>query len=45
MPNEWLAMWDKFGRPAKLPQLTSAFTQVWWFDPAKQQALAAARGK
>ena len=44
-PNEWLAMWDKFGRPEKLPRLTAAFTQVWWFDPAKQQALAAARGK
>ena len=43
--NEWIVYWDKFGRPAKLPSLTSAFTQVWWFDPAKQQALAAARGK
>ena len=43
--NEWIATWDVFGRPAKLPSLTAAFTQVWWFDPAKQQALAAARGK
>jgi microcin C transport system substrate-binding protein len=44
-PNEWISTWDVFGRPAKLPSLTSAFSQVWWFDPAKQQALAAARGK
>lgn len=44
-PTEWIATWDVFGRPAKLPRLTSSFSQVWWFDPAKQQALAAARGK
>ena len=40
-PYEWIATWDKFGRPEKLPQLTSAFTQVWWVDPAKEQALGA----
>jgi len=44
-PNEWIATWDKFGRPQKLPALTSAFTQVWWVDPEKEKALAAARGK
>jgi microcin C transport system substrate-binding protein len=43
--NEWIAAWDIFGRPAKLPSLTTAFSQVWWIDPAKQQALVAARGK
>jgi microcin C transport system substrate-binding protein len=43
-PNEWIATWDIFGRPAKLPSLTSSFMQVWWVDPAKQQALTAARG-
>jgi microcin C transport system substrate-binding protein len=42
-PNEWLATWDMFGRPEKLPSLTSAFTQIWWVDSAKQQALAANR--
>jgi microcin C transport system substrate-binding protein len=42
-PYEWLATWDVFGRPEKLPSLTSAFTQVWWIDPAKEQALAAHR--
>jgi microcin C transport system substrate-binding protein len=44
-PNDWIAYWDEFGRPEKLPSLTSAFTQVWWVDEAKEKALAAARGK
>lgn len=43
-PNEWLATWDKFGRPDKLPSQTSSFTQVWWVDPEKEKALKAARG-
>lgn len=43
-PNEWLATWDKFGRPEKLPSQTSSFTQVWWVDPEKEKALKAARG-
>lgn len=42
-PYEWIATWDIFGRPEKLPSQTTAFTQVWWVDPAKQQALAAHR--
>ncbi|MBN8913581.1 MAG: ABC transporter substrate-binding protein [Rhizobiales bacterium] len=42
-PYEWIATWDVFGHPATLPSLTSAFTQVWWIDPAKEQALAAHR--
>ena len=42
-PYEWLVTWDIFGRPEKLPSLTSAFTQIWWVDPAKEQALAAQR--
>ena len=42
-PYEWIATWDKFGRPDKLPSLTSAFTQVWWIDPEKEKALAARR--
>ncbi|WP_295556462.1 extracellular solute-binding protein [uncultured Hyphomicrobium sp.] len=42
-PYEWLATWDMFGRPEKLPSLTSAFSQVWWVDPAKEQALSAHR--
>ncbi|MGE3230921.1 MAG: extracellular solute-binding protein [Hyphomicrobium sp.] len=42
-PYEWIATWDKFGRPDKLPSLTSGFSQIWWVDPAKEQALAAQR--
>jgi microcin C transport system substrate-binding protein len=42
--NEWLATWDIFGRPERLPSQTSAFTQIWWIDESKQKALAAARG-
>jgi microcin C transport system substrate-binding protein len=44
-PFERLVTWDIFGRPAKLPKMTAALTQVWWIDPEKQKALAAARGK
>ena len=43
--SEWIARWDVFGRPETLPSLTAAFIQTWWFDPDKQQALAASRGK
>jgi microcin C transport system substrate-binding protein len=42
-PYEWLATWDIFGRPEKLPSLTSAVTQVWWIDPDKEKALAGQR--
>jgi microcin C transport system substrate-binding protein len=44
-PYERLAYWDIFGRPAKLPSQTSAPMQVWWIDPAKQQAVEAAKAK
>lgn len=44
-PSEWIATWDIFGRPSRLPAQTSAFLQVWWVDKDKVQALAAARGK
>lgn len=42
-PFQWIATWDIFGRPEKLPSRTAAFTQIWWVDPAKEQALAAHR--
>ncbi len=38
---EWVAYWDKFGRPAKLPARAVGFLQTWWFDPAKADATAA----
>ena len=45
LPTERLAHWDIFGRPDKLPSQASSIDRVWWIDPAKQVALAAARGK
>jgi microcin C transport system substrate-binding protein len=44
-PYERVAYWDIFGRPAKLPSQTSAPTQVWWMDPAKEKAIEAAKAK
>ncbi|MES0403304.1 MAG: ABC transporter substrate-binding protein, partial [Hyphomicrobium sp.] len=44
-PYERIVTWDKFGRPETLPSQTSGLTQIWWIDPEKQKALAAARGK
>lgn len=45
-PNEWIAYWDIFGRPATMARhnVVSAIFHTWWIDPAKQQAVAAARG-
>lgn len=40
-----LGVWDRFGRPQKLPGQSSAFQQVWWVDPAAEAKLAAARGR
>ncbi|MBL8708922.1 MAG: ABC transporter substrate-binding protein [Rhodospirillaceae bacterium] len=35
-----IAYWDKFGRPASLPQPTYGIGLAgWWIDPAKEQAL------
>ena len=45
LPQEWIAHWDRFARPAKLPSQTSAFAQVWWFDAAASAKLDARRGK
>ena len=44
-PYERVAYWDIFGRPAKLPSQTSAPTQVWWIDPAKQKTIEAVKAK
>jgi microcin C transport system substrate-binding protein len=43
-PYDRIAMWDMFSRPARLPSRATAFQQTWWVDPAKQKALATARG-
>jgi len=44
-PYERIATWDIFGRPETLPSQTAGLMQVWWIDPDKKKALAAARGK
>ena len=37
-----IAYWDKFGRPAKLPEPTYGIgLAAWWLDPAKEKAIAA----
>jgi microcin C transport system substrate-binding protein len=36
----WIATWDKFGRPAKLPDPEFDYAQdAWWIDPAKLAAV------
>jgi microcin C transport system substrate-binding protein len=45
LPASRIAYWDRFGRPAKTPSGDVSFLQTWWVDPAKDAALAAARGK
>lgn len=41
---EFLAVWDRFGRPETLPKTESRFTHLmWWEDPAKVAALAQRR--
>ena len=44
-PFERLAYWDIFGRPDRPPFYDPDFLRVWWIDPAKQAAVAAAKGK
>jgi len=39
----WIAYWDRFGRPAKNPRYGLGFPSSWWFDAAKDAALAEAR--
>jgi microcin C transport system substrate-binding protein len=29
-PSEWIAYWDKFGRPAKAPSQSPGWLQTWW---------------
>lgn len=44
-PYERIVTWDIFGRPETLPSQTAGLMQIWWMDPEKKKALAAARGK
>lgn len=31
-PTEWIAYWNTFGRPAKLPSQSPGWLQTWWYD-------------
>ena len=35
------ARWDRFGRPEKLPDLTTGFPSIWWWDEEKAKKVAA----
>lgn len=43
-PFERVAVWDMFGRPAKLPSRNSSILRVWWYDDAAAKRLADKRG-
>ncbi|MDX2307675.1 MAG: extracellular solute-binding protein [Hyphomicrobium sp.] len=43
-PFDRVAYWNVFGRAEKIPSQSPAYFSAWWIDPAKQSALAAARG-
>lgn len=35
------ARWDRFGRPEKLPDLSTGFPSIWWWDEEKAKKVAA----
>lgn len=42
-PKDWIAFWDKFGRPETLPRRSVGFLQTWWYDKDKAAKIAEAR--
>jgi microcin C transport system substrate-binding protein len=44
-PYDRVAIWDVFGRPAKLPSQLPFSTSAWWIEPEKEKALVAVRGR
>ncbi len=44
-PYDRIAAWNIFGRPDMLPSQNPAFLNAWWIDPAKADAVRAARGR
>ncbi len=44
-PNDWVATWNMFGRPSKLPSQATSFQQVWWLDKDAAAKLGPDRGK
>jgi len=41
----WIAYWNKFGRPEKLPKYQPRGTSAWWIDKDKEKALSSAGNK
>ncbi len=37
---ERIARWDRFGRPARLPDYSAGFPTIWWWDDEKAQKVA-----
>ena len=42
-PTEWIAYWNKFDKPAKVP-MQGPDPAAWWYDQAKAAKVDAARG-
>jgi microcin C transport system substrate-binding protein len=38
-PEYRLALWDMFGRPAKLPTYGLGVPALWWYDEAKARRI------
>lgn len=43
-PVQWVAYWNKFGKPEKQPSYSGYDQESWWIDPAKEAALNAKTG-
>jgi microcin C transport system substrate-binding protein len=39
VPYERMARWDRFGKPDKLPDYSTGFPTIWWWDEAKAQMI------
>jgi microcin C transport system substrate-binding protein len=39
VPYERVARWDRFGRPEKLPDYSTGFPSIWWWDEERAQKL------
>ncbi len=44
-PYDRVAVWDIYGRSSVLPSQSPVNVSAWWIDPAKADAVKAARGK
>jgi microcin C transport system substrate-binding protein len=43
--SEWVAYWNKFGMPSKLPSQAPGWLQTWWLDDGAADKLGAARAQ